>query len=413
MENPNLLWQSSVKKAFYGYATLAICGVLSSLCTLLLLINGNTLGVLPLYSIILIISLVGSVFYYLGVDGMKKAASYNSALYDGIAKLYKGSLWILLSYALTFVISILTILFSFAMLGQIAVPLSSILSLVGYFFIYKGFTAISKLPLDNYANKGAKQLKLMALLSIIVYFVGILPIIGRVIGLILLVAIVVYTFLGWKNFSLATFDIAINTQTNDIIESEKSSTEYEDESTEEEEAESSFLLNRWISRLSRWFDRSVFELDLNSSTLCVVSMWIGILTGASIAVVAMINDSTNFEYWALSIGGAIILLLITLQAIKDIKKLSTGAQIAGRLAYLILLPLALAFIGGILAAIAVVVVAIILILWFFITMLFGTSGKVKLSNGDVVRNDGLIGGYRGKSGKKYTKNLDGTYSSEE
>jgi hypothetical protein len=127
----------------------------------------------------------------------------------------------------------------------------------------------------------------------------------------------------------------------------------------------------------------------------------------------MINDSTNFEYWALSIGGAIILLLITLQAIKDIKKLSTGAQIAGRLAYLILLPLALAFIGGILAAIAVVVVAIILILWFLLTMLFGTSGKVKLSNGDVVRNDGLIGGYRGKSGKKYTKNLDGTYSSEE
>lgn len=140
-------------------------------------------------------------------------------------------------------------------------------------------------------------------------------------------------------------------------------------------------------------------------------MWIGIIVGASIAVVEIINDESTFSNLAVSIGAGLILILVVIKAVKDAKKLETAGQIVGRVAYLILLPFVLAFIGGIIAAIAVVIVAIVLFLWLLLTMLFGTNEKVRLSNNDVVRNDGLIG-YRGKSGRRYSKNLDGTYTPE-
>ncbi len=146
---------------------------------------------------------------------------------------------------------------------------------------------------------------------------------------------------------------------------------------------------------------------------CIWALWIGIIVGASIAVVEIINDESTFSNLAVSIGAGLILILVVIKAVKDAKKLETAGQIVGRVAYLILLPFVLAFIGGIIAAIAVVIVAIVLFLWLLLTMLFGTNEKVRLSNNDVVRNDGLIGGYRGKSGRRYSKNLDGTYTPED
>ena len=179
--------------------------------------------------------------------------------------------------------------------------------------------------------------------------------------------------------------------------------------------EKRFVLNRWISKLADWFDGGVFEMAqkegyAESSPICVWAFWIGILTGGSIAVATMINDQSTYPVWAASIGGGIILAMVAVYAIKDIKLLQTGGQIAGRLAYLVFVPLLLALVGGILAAMAVVIVAIILFLWFLLTLLFGTNEKVKLSNGDVVRNDGVLLGWRGKSGDKYSQNLDGTFS---
>ena len=177
-----------------------------------------------------------------------------------------------------------------------------------------------------------------------------------------------------------------------------------------------FFLNRWITKLSNWFDSSVFNIVekegyYESSPLCVRSLWVGILAGIVIAIVVMINEQSSIPNWTMGIAGAIIVAMIVMQAIKDLKLLSTTGQKVGRLAYLILVPFTFALLGAIIAAIAVWVVVFILILWLFFTLIFGTNKKVKLSNNDVVRDNGVFG-YRGESGDTYTKNLDGTYTKD-
>ncbi len=185
-----------------------------------------------------------------------------------------------------------------------------------------------------------------------------------------------------------------------------------------EEKKRSFFLNRWVAKLAKWFDGGVFKLigddkTSDSSSLCIWALWIGVISGAIIAVVEMFNEHSTFPSLVATIGSGIILIMVALKAVKDAKKLTTGAQIAGRVAYLILVPFALAMIGGIIAAIAVVIVAIGLFLWLLFTLLFGTNEKVRLSNNDVVSDNGLLGGYRGKWGRKYSKNLDGTFTPED
>lgn len=413
MENKNLLWQSSAKKAFYGYAALAICNVISSIATLVFVIgamNGTVSGNSVISSILSVIVLISVVFYYWGIDGMKKCTS-GSLIGNEVAKLSKGSLLMLISVA----ISLLPASFHIIRLAFIISYLTLLISIVGYCFTYKGFVNISKLPLDDEAAKGAKQLSLMSILAIIICVTGVLPIIGNIINLLLSIAILVYAFLGWSKFSLAKIDVLDNMPIDAIAMTEEAGSESQEVGADEvpEEEEDSFFLNRWTSKLAKWFDGYVFNLNSSSSALCVGALWIGILAGAAIGVVTMINDDTSFEYWAMGIAGAIILILIILQAIKDIKKLSSGGQIAGRLAYLILLPLALACIGGVLAAIAVIVVAIILFLSILLTLIFGSGDKVKLSNGDVIKDHGALGGFIGKTGNKYRKNIDGTFSHDD
>ena len=177
-----------------------------------------------------------------------------------------------------------------------------------------------------------------------------------------------------------------------------------------------FFLNRWITKLSNWFDSSVFNIVekegySESSPLCVRSLWVGILAGIVIAIVVIINDQSSIPNWTMSIAGAIIVAMIVMQAIKDLKLLTTIGQKIGRLAYLILVPFTFAILGAILAAAAVWVVVLLLVVWLILTFVFGTGKKVKLSNNDVVRDNGVFG-YRGESGDTYTKNLDGTYTKD-
>ena len=177
-----------------------------------------------------------------------------------------------------------------------------------------------------------------------------------------------------------------------------------------------FFLNRWIAKLANWFDSSVFNIVdkeeySESSPLCVRSLWVGILAGIVIAIVVIINDQSSIPNWTMSIAGAIIVAMIVMQAIKDLKLLTTIGQKIGRLAYLILVPFTFAILGAILAAAAVWVVVLLLVVWLILTFVFGTGKKVKLSNNDVVRDNGVFG-YRGESGDTYTKNLDGTYTKD-
>ena len=311
MENTNLLWRSSVKKAFCGFVALSICRALSMLCSLMLLVGvytGADMGMASVVFILSILSLVAVVFYFFGVGGMKKCAA-GSLVYDGIAKLYKGSVCL-------FVSNIVSILMTCLRFLPLISLLATILALVGFFLTYKGFSSMAKLRLNDHAKKGAKQLSLMAVLSIVVCVSGVVPVVGVVIGLLLSIVIVVYAFWGWRNFVLITLELPEETQTMDDVDVENKKAKSDSEEGCSEEREDSFWLNRWIAKLANWFDGGVFELDADSSSLCVASFWVGILAGSSIAVAMMIDDGSSFQYWALGIAGAIVLLLITLQAIR-------------------------------------------------------------------------------------------------
>ena len=425
MENKNQLWQSGVKKAFHGFVGSVLFRLFAAICTAAIQvwavvhIDGGDTSALAIFNalskILAILSFLFFVYHFSGVKNMKDAAA--GTLYKkGVDKLFKGSLCLLISGVVSFAGMFFISITAF----YIIVAFTVILNIVGYVFMIMAFDAMRKLMLDELTAKGAKQLWILAILSIVANLLGVIPFVGVVFNIVILAL----AFTGWKNFSNSSLDMFEETVLESGNQTGLQSKETEEcEPADEESAnnqvkERTFFLNRWIAKLARWFDGDVFNLAGNdkaadSSSLCIWALWIGFMAGASIAVAEMINEGSTFPYWAAGIGAGLILIMVVFKAVNDAKKLASGAQIAGRVAYLILLPFAVAFIGCILAAIAVIIVAVVLFLWFLLTMLFGTNDKVRLSNNDVVRNDGILGGYRGKSGRKYSKNIDGTYTPED
>lgn len=191
------LWKESVNKAFYGYLgyTLlsgivgTIIGMIGAASAVASLANGGGGGGMIMGIICEILALVAFIYYFIGIKGMKEAA-VGTEIAEGTANLYTGALLGVIG----------TLVGLIPLLGLIG----GLVSIVGWVFMLLGFGKIRKTNLSGLAAKGAQQLWLMMLLTLIGAVISLIPLIGAVIGLLISIAVLVLAFLGWKNFSNST-----------------------------------------------------------------------------------------------------------------------------------------------------------------------------------------------------------------
>lgn len=178
----SVLWTESVNKAFYGYLGYTLLGGIVG--TIVGLVGGFTMGI-----ICDILALVAFVYYFLGIKGMKQASA-GTTMAEGTANLYTGAL-------LGLIAALIGIIPLVGMIG-------GLIGIVGWVFMLLGFGKIRKTNLSGLAAKGAQQLWLMMLLTLIGAVIGLIPLVGAVIGLIISIVVLILAFLGWKNFSNST-----------------------------------------------------------------------------------------------------------------------------------------------------------------------------------------------------------------
>lgn len=194
MENKSLLWKSSVNKAFYGYLTYTLLGgivgsivsLVSGAAGLASLATGGGGASLLGPVIVNILALAGFVYYFLGIKGMRDAA-VGTQMETGTANVYKGAMLGLVGI----VVKIIPVI------GFVG----TIVSIIGFIFMMMGFNNIRQLPLAGLAAKGAQQLWLMMVLTIVGAVLGFIPLAGGVLKMICSLAVIFFTFFGWKNFS--------------------------------------------------------------------------------------------------------------------------------------------------------------------------------------------------------------------
>lgn len=193
----NALWVESVKKAFYGYVGYvllsgiigSIAGLASTASSVVSMARGGGDSGLGLDTICSILAVVAFVYYFLGIKGMKEAA-VGTELAEGTANLYTGAL-------LGVIGAVVGIIPLVGLVG-------GIIEIVAWVYMLLGFGKIRKTSLSEAAAKGAQQLWLMMLLTLIGAVIGLIPVLGTVIALILSIVALVYAFLGWKNFANST-----------------------------------------------------------------------------------------------------------------------------------------------------------------------------------------------------------------
>ena len=193
------IWKSSVTKAFYGFLAYkllggvvgAIVGLASGAAGVASIINGGGGGALLGPVLVGILALAGYVYYFLGIKGMKESAE-TTLMGDGTAKVYKGALLGLVG----------TLIGIIPLLGFIG----TILEIVGFVFMMMGFNSLRQLSLNELAAKGAHQLWLMMVLSVVSAVVSIIPLVGNILSLILSIVILALAFLGWRNFANSSLE---------------------------------------------------------------------------------------------------------------------------------------------------------------------------------------------------------------
>ena len=193
------IWKASVSKAFYGFLAYkllggvvgAIVGLVSGAAGVASIINGGGGGALLGPVLVGILALAGYVYYFLGIKGMKESAA-ETPMGDGTAKVYKGALLGLVG----------TLIGIIPLLGFIG----TILEIVGFVFMMMGFNSLRQLSLNELAAKGAHQLWLMMVLSVVSAVVSIIPLVGNILSLILSIVILALAFLGWRNFANSSLE---------------------------------------------------------------------------------------------------------------------------------------------------------------------------------------------------------------
>ncbi|MBO5835818.1 MAG: hypothetical protein J6R12_07245 [Bacteroidales bacterium] len=193
------IWKASVSKAFYGFLAYkllggvvgAIVGLASGAAGVASIINGGGGGALLGPILVGILALAGYVYYFLGIKGMKESAA-ETPMGDGTAKVYKGALLGLVG----------TLIGIIPLLGFIG----TILEIIGFIFMMMGFNSLRQLSLNELAAKGAHQLWLMMVLSVVSAVVSIIPLVGNILSLILSIVILALAFLGWRNFANSSLE---------------------------------------------------------------------------------------------------------------------------------------------------------------------------------------------------------------
>ncbi|MBO5845978.1 MAG: hypothetical protein J6Q71_00480 [Bacteroidales bacterium] len=193
------IWKASVSKAFYGFLAYkllggvvgAIVGLASGAAGVASIINGGGGGALLGPVLVGILALAGYVYYFLGIKGMKESAA-ETPMGDGTAKVYKGAMLGLVG----------TLIGIIPLLGFIG----TILEIIGFVFMMMGFNSLRQLSLNELAAKGAHQLWLMMVLSVVSAVVSIIPLVGNILSLILSIVILALAFLGWRNFANSSLE---------------------------------------------------------------------------------------------------------------------------------------------------------------------------------------------------------------
>ena len=193
------IWKASVTKAFYGFLAYkllggvvgAIVGLASGAAGVASIINGGGGGALLGPILVGILALAGYVYYFLGIKGMKESAA-ETPMGDGTAKVYKGAMLGLVG----------TLIGIIPLLGFIG----TILEIIGFVFMMMGFNSLRQLSLNELAAKGAHQLWLMMVLSVVSAVVSIIPLVGNILSLILSIVILALAFLGWRNFANSSLE---------------------------------------------------------------------------------------------------------------------------------------------------------------------------------------------------------------
>lgn len=195
-----VLWSESVKKAFYGYvAYLVLDKVIGPMASagdmasnFASMAQGKGGGdLIGADTVVGILALAAFVYYFLGIKGMKESA-VETALAEGTEKIYKGALLGIIG----------TVVGLIPLIGLIG----GLVSLVGFIFMLMGFNSVRKTNLSAEAAKGAQQLYLTMVLTIVAAVVGLIPVLGGIIAAIISIITVIYAILGWKNFSLSTLE---------------------------------------------------------------------------------------------------------------------------------------------------------------------------------------------------------------
>lgn len=194
----NNLWKTGTKKAYYGYIVQLIIslvgGLIVSLATLgsaakALSTGEVSFSVLPL--LVGLVSIAAYVYYFLGINDMKKSAA-STSVEEGTSRLFIGV--------------ILSICGSLLGLIPVISIVGTLVSLAGFIVTWLGYSSIKTKAVDANAKFGGTKLSTSALLSVIAIVTAIIPIVGWIATIILEIIALVFAIQGWK--ALANSELA-------------------------------------------------------------------------------------------------------------------------------------------------------------------------------------------------------------
>lgn len=197
MSNP-VMWESGVKKAFYGFLTFTLFGIISGIvnfatagAAIASIATGSAAGLtgaVVFKFIFKLIIIAGFIYYFMGIMQMKNSAPEQAA--PATKNLYLGALLGIIAAG----INLLPIPF----MGWIV----WILELIGFIFMMIGFNGMKKATvLPEEAIKGSSLLFIAMLLTIIGIGLGLIPIAGSLINAILSIVVLILGIMGWRKIS--------------------------------------------------------------------------------------------------------------------------------------------------------------------------------------------------------------------
>ena len=192
MENTTSLWKSSVQKAFYGFIAFTVGGFLSGIASavdrassMASFMDGElSLGPSAFSIIASLIVIAGYVYYFIGINGMKKSLT-GTPDFLAANNLYLGVLLGLIG-------SVVALIPFIGFLGTLC-------SFVGFIFMMIAFNKMKvSTTLPASAVSGSSKLFVSMLLALIGGVLGLIPIAGGILEAIMSIIVLIFGFMGWS-----------------------------------------------------------------------------------------------------------------------------------------------------------------------------------------------------------------------